>query len=1091
MLSKQRGSVTVFLCIILAVLIPLSCVLIDVYRYSLAVSQAKTALKICSESILAAYDRRLKEQYGLFAMYPRDVEVMEKEIFELLSQNLNCGASADGVTDLYGFSVRNVDVIPFYNLSEPYVLEQQAVEFMKYRAPVQVVQEFFEKLKVMAGLMKEGDMIERKMSLDKLMNSIREGLVNVSCMLRHKLTLFNRSDDGSDKDMKKSIIADIKTRMTRAEDCIDSANSLVRPIQEIHNGYKPLYDSYIKAKNDYDYLQKQLKDISGQIARKEAELTKVKKKLDKASGEEAQSIELDKLTLEAEISDLKETYAYTGNACNNAYQEYISLEEEISSHRTKLTEYLSEAVYEMSHAEDFCETSKNEALRLLDHITRHITYHSDVIKLIDELTPKLSELEKESQSLLNDTENHDSAVSDQITGSLSIQLKSMQVSSLTDIRGKLSANLSRLEAWKNAAQNYVSVMDKVIKELDGSIREASAAMGKPFEKTWQGYYGYHNAKTGLQNLETGLADLKSLDEMKGYFDIPEYILDPEVNGEESIAFEKWFNKRYYGIEPSKEDNDKGKELEEVRGGVEDFADDVGRLGKDSMFPGDDNSNSLVFLLERYDQLPSCRGETSSDDALTAIGRAIQESMESQVVRLSPFEKSVKGLDTVNESEKGFFDYELERIRELLKIIGDAMSRGLESIIESLYVNEYILSAFKCATTTDRPEHDIGWGRPLDKTFFKQAEVEYILFGKEAEKQNIGCAKRSIFAIRLVFNLLHVYTDPEKVAAALSLATAIAGWTIFGVPIVHNFILIAWAGMESYVDTEFLIQGKSVPLIKTSASWFLGANNLKNYLLKGVKDFVKDKLESAVVQASEAVQETVTGFINGRINELFVPIEKGMTEILGNPSQEEQAGIDNLLKSIGTTFLDNISFNDLDSFKASFETAMAKCIDSIKSTIATWGSAQLSKLKSQLKEYIRKKIFESEGYRKLEENIKKLSIDLVDKGFSAVEGKLDNVLGKEGNSGRNNIAGRLIMMDYTDYLRLMLLALPARTKALRTADLMQINMQEITGEYRFTIDQYNTFVFIKAEVDFNTWFLPESLFRKGDSGMITVEWSQGY
>ncbi|HHY63451.1 MAG TPA: hypothetical protein GX501_00235, partial [Clostridiaceae bacterium] len=62
---------------------------------------------------------------------------------------------------------------------------------------------------------------------------------------------------------------------------------------------------------------------------------------------------------------------------------------------------------------------------------------------------------------------------------------------------------------------------------------------------------------------------------------------------------------------------------------------------------------------------------------------------------------------------------------------------------------------------------------------------------------------------------------------------------------------------------------------------------------------------------------------------------------------------------------------------------------------------------------------------------------------------------------------------------------------RAADLLQINMQEITGEHDLTIDRYNTFVFIKAEVDFNTWFLPESLFRKGDSGMITVEWSQGY
>ena len=242
--------------------------------------------------------------------------------------------------------------------------------------------------------------------------------------------------------------------------------------------------------------------------------------------------------------------------------------------------------------------------------------------------------------------------------------------------------------------------------------------------------------------------------------------------------------------------------------------------------------------------------------MLAIGKAILESEQNRVVSLSPFDKPVEGLDTVNESEKSFFDYEMERIKALLDIIRDAVSNGLESLIESLYMNEYILSAFKCLTAIDGIEHDIGWGRPLDKTFFRQAEIEYILFGNDSANQNIGCVKRSLFAIRLIFNLLHVYTDPEKLASALSLATAIAGWTVFGIPIVQNFILIAWAGLESYVDTDFLLKGKSVPLIKTTASWYLGANNLKDYLLKGVKNFVKDKIESTVDRASEAIQETI-------------------------------------------------------------------------------------------------------------------------------------------------------------------------------------------------------------------------------------------
>jgi len=1092
MFLKKRGSATVFLCIILAVLIPLACILIDIYRYSLAVGQAKTALKISSESVLAAYDRGLKEQYGLFAIYPREKEALEKEIFELLSQNLNYGASADGVTDLYGFSVKKVEAIPFYNLSEPFVLEQQAVEFMKYRAPVQVVQEFYEKLKIMIGLMKEGDMIERKMAVDKLMNNIREGMVNVSCMLRYKLCLINCSEDGIDKNLKKSVIANVKPYISDAETLVMMSNELVEAIQEARTKYSALYGSCKKARDDYEYIQRELDDISDQMAKKEAELASVKTRLQTAKGDKARSLEEEKNALEAELSALNENYAHVRNSRDSAYREYLSAESEINECRKELEEKLSSAVNGLENARLLYNSAQNEARRLLLNITTHIAYHSDILKLIEELTPKLKELEEDSKSLLDDARDNDSGVSDQISGSLQVQLKSIQAETLSDVRERLSWNLDKLESWKIVTQSFHDILADALRDLDSVIKEAGDAMEKPFEKSFEGYNSSQNVTEALKSFESGLSDLKSLNEMKGYFKIPEYALEPEVNNEELKAFEKWFNKRYHGIETKEETPKDEKELEDVRTGVGSFANEAaGQSDSEDRNITDDINGSLVNITERYLKLPSKKGATSSDEALLAIGRTIMESELNRTVSLNPFDKPVEGLDTVNEKEKNFFDYEMERIKALLEIIGNAVSEGLESLIESLYMNEYIMSAFKCVTSTDGIEHDIGWGRPLDKTFLKQAEIEYILFGNNSSRQNIGCVKRSLFAIRLVFNLLHVYTDPDKLAAALSLATAIAGWTVFGIPIVQNFILIAWAGMESYVDTDLLLKGKSVPLIKTSASWYLGATNLKKYLIKGVKDFVQDKIEDTVDRASEAIQETVTGMINGKIDELFAPIEKGVTDILGDPASTDQIETDNLLKSLGAAFLDNLSFSDLESFRESLGTAVTKFFEEIKAAAASYSSSQLAHLKSRMKEYIRNLIFESGGYKQLEDSVKKLGNDLLNKGLTVVEGQLDKVLGKAGNSGRNNIAGRLMMMDYTDYLRLMLLAVPAETKALRTADLMQMNMQEITGNYDLTVDQYHTYIFIKAELDFNTCFLPESMFRKGGAGMISVEWSQGY
>lgn len=146
---------------------------------------------------------------------------------------------------------------------------------------------------------------------------------------------------------------------------------------------------------------------------------------------------------------------------------------------------------------------------------------------------------------------------------------------------------------------------------------------------------------------------------------------------------------------------------------------------------------------------------------------------------------MEGISNINEEEKNYYDFEMERMKEFSTNIEDSISSNMESLLESLYMNEYIVSAFKCETTKNGLEHDIGYNRPLDKTFYEKAEAEYILFGNKEAKSNVNAMKRSLFAARLLFNLLHIYTSPEKVSTALTLATAISGWTIFGIPIVKT------------------------------------------------------------------------------------------------------------------------------------------------------------------------------------------------------------------------------------------------------------------------------------------------------------------
>ncbi len=1112
MFFGRRGSITVFICIVLAVLVPLCCILVDLSRCSMARKQAETALKTCAESMLAAYDRQLKEQYGLFALYPRDTEAMEAEIFELLSQNLNVAASAEGVSDLYGFQVRSVEVIPFYNYSEPYVLQQQAAEFMKYRAPVQAVQEFYEKIKVMMGLMAEADMVERKMSLDKLMNNIRSSLVNVYYMLKEKLPAFNTDTKVPEKTLKDSVLEKVKSAVQIAASEIENANNQVNPIKEAQDGYMALYAAYSSAKDAYDSALHTLDSVGNSLSSKETELSSAKAQLANTTGSAVQALNSKIVELEGDVAELEAHYGSAENSYNMAYKDYMELDNAISPYRSDLETRLSKVIQSLNHA----KTQNNDITQalntLLSHITKHTHYHVDLIAMIDGLEPQLNDLDQQSESLQNDSRNSDSSVSDRIQGELDKQLKCIKKETFTEIRSQLSSNLAKLEKWQQALTDCLTLFNQAGYDLDNALKSAIAVKEEPQngQKRYYGYGGYENVRAGLVNSESILSDLKAITQMKGIYSVPEYILEPQPNSKEYEAFRKWFYKNYYGLdseagEPEADDT----ELNQIREGIGSFAREVGQKGNDQSEqsgggesetpdePNDAGENEpgdlgLMDKLKRIANLPSHMGAISSTEVLKQIGEAIEESDQNQLIKENPFEKPVEGLDSVNENDKNFFDYEMARATELISIIKDAVANGIEGIIESLYMNEYIVSAFKCAATGDTIEHDIGYSRPLDTTYYDKGEVEYIIFGNSGEAENIGASQRSLFAIRLVFNLLHVYTDPDKMAATLSLATSIAGWTIFGIPVVQNFLLISWAGLESYVDSEILLKGGRVPLIKTSSSWYLGLESmvdyLKNTFLKNIKAFAQEQMEKGIDDASEAIEETVTGIINSKIDMAFAPFEKGLKEVVSDVSTAFQNEVASIFKS---DLITSINFDNLDNFTETLESTVNGYINDLADRLKTLGEQELMQFKNACKDKIRALIFESDLYIGMVNKIKSVGDDLLNKGLTAVEGQIDKAFGAAGKSRSNHISAKLIMMDYTDYMRLMLLAVPTEKKALRAADLMQLNMQETSENYDLSIAQYKTYIFIKAEVDINLWFLPEKLFKKQDAGMISIEWSQGY
>jgi uncharacterized protein YukE len=1103
MFFRRNGSITVFLCIVLAALIPLCGVLIDLVRYNEAKKMAESSLKICAESMLAAYDTQLREQFGLFAMYPREnIASMEKEIYELLSDNLTPENSDGKATDLFGFRVNRVVVIPIYNYSEPYVLEQQITEFMKYRAPIQMVGEFLEKLKTMSGLMKEGDMVEKNMKIDKLLNSLREKTVCLSLLMKEKMPLINKYDwrtywQNCNKDMGE-FLQNIKNNEPSA-DKIKDVNDRMERYRKAKSECDAAGAAYNQAVSSFTPLDERIKSLEGRIAALQAESHAGKGNEDgseNGSQGETSGTDAEIQSLQKEIEALRPEWERLKADKDRTYSNFMSRIEDLNAAMSALNSALDAVLKSYNDMYAYGISIAQLLTDMTTHLDLHDRYCRKAIELVDAIIPQAQELQSEKASLKKDiAENPDSAVSGQIGADIDKKLLSVDVDALTAIKSRLEANAGKLGAWLQAVQKAQQDVSNRVGGLKSQIDALNKMKENPGEGSAQiAAYTVFSEVTGYRNtLVNSLMDFTAYPEMKssGTYVIPEYETAPPPTDDEKKGFAAWFVSTFGGEpltpEEKKDEGGLDKARESIGGTTKEIAEFEEEKEEGSEYGSINVLNKIGCVL------PSYGGSISSEGNLNRIAKEVYNTKYEQGV--NPFDEDPQGYsDKIDEKEKNFFDYELERIKKLLDIITNLLKNAGESLMKSLYMNEYIVSAFKNYTTKNNAiEHDIGWDRPLDTTLFSKAEVEYVLFGRTSELDNIAASRRSVFAIRLIFNLLHVYTCPEKLAGTLKIASAIAGWTIFGVPIVHNLLLVGWAALESWIDTAKLMNGEQIALLKTTQSWFLDLETLKAYLLGQLKvevtNYLSKKAEDVIEKGAAYIEETVGSFIDSQVDLAFSGIENGWQTVITDISTEAQNAVDGFALQV---FPDTQS-DTLDGFLDMIKGYISGQVSAFCEKIKGAGAEFIEGCKAAIKKKLHGMIFESNTYKKLKEKVTDFAKDTINKGVSAAVDKAGSLLGaSDGRSGgANNVLGRLIMMDYTDYLRLMLLAVPPETKALRVSDLMQLNINKTTPESNRIMSQYYTALYVKAYIDMDTWIIPESLFKRNSEGMITIEWSLGY
>lgn len=167
------------------------------------------------------------------------------------------------------------------------------------------------------------------------------------------------------------------------------------------------------------------------------------------------------------------------------------------------------------------------------------------------------------------------------------------------------------------------------------------------------------------------------------------------------------------------------------------------------------------------------------------------------------------------SEKRVKSGEMLNVRERNRGYGNFTDVANESgNLSSLLFGEYLLEHF--TKFTDK-EH----------TGFLDYELEYVLAGKDSDKENLESVARKLVLFRFVPNYAYIQTDSEMKAEAETAAMAMC--TLLAVPAVTEAaaqgILLAWAYGESIMDVRSLLKGSKVPFAKSKESWQLQFSKL--------------------------------------------------------------------------------------------------------------------------------------------------------------------------------------------------------------------------------------------------------------------------
>lgn len=304
----------------------------------------------------------------------------------------------------------------------------------------------------------------------------------------------------------------------------------------------------------------------------------------------------------------------------------------------------------------------------------------------------------------------------------------------------------------------------------------------------------------------------------------------------------------------------------------------------------------------------------------------------------------------------------EDVGEILKQSDNIININSKNLLNNLYLASYIVDKFD---------------NKLSETDNFKSQIEYILYGNNKLTKNNKNIEKSIFAIRFLLNAIYAYTNATLGREATVLATAIAGWTGFGVPIVKSIILASMTFGESLVDVNSINNKKYVEIFKNNKTWQISLKSLPKILVKKteeilsnsidnfydiVENFSIKKIENFKENMKELTKQSIDGLSQQIISEIITPVQTIVSKYINEPISIFKSRINQVFDSINISGA-NSEINSIKKYLVRY----------IRNKVMS----ELSKIKGvNFEQYFRNLVSEVEDY--INSKYSKLSEDLIDK-----------------------------------------------------------------------------------------------------------------